>query len=450
MFSRQARIGSLVCLLAIIASDGWSQPPFGRGDRGDRGGDRGDRGGDRGDRGGDRGGRGGRGGFDPSSFIDRLDRNGNGMIDTDEMEGPAKFMLDRMARDNPKIDTSKPISLDSLKQGFEKMRGQRDSGRDSDRDRDRGRDRDAERREVEEAMELDLLVMGFDVEKPAEPVPGFGSAGELFAVRVTPADERTATERMGRYDRNKNGYLDKEEMSGNWFGNPLDFDRNGDGRLSPAELAVRYARRRVTEEEVKEERSRREARREPEKKPTSEEDPFGGRKSYRRMVAESDAGLPGWFNERDRDQDGQVMMAEYASVWNDDLIHDFFKFDLNSDGVITAAECYSAVESGASPGSSVSSSSSASVRSESAMTSTTSKPAASATPSAAGSDATLDPKYVGYAKRIIERSDKNKDGVLTAAEWKDMLLDISPADANKDARITVEEYATWLKAKSTR
>ncbi|WP_417734093.1 EF-hand domain-containing protein [Rosistilla oblonga] len=444
MFSRQALIGSLACLLAIIASDGWSQPPFGRGG--------GDRGGDRGDRGGDRGGRGGRGGGDPSSFIDRLDRNGNGMIDTDEMQGPAKYMIDRMARENPKIDSSKPISLDALKQGFEKMRGQRDSGRGSDRgsDRDRGRDRDQERREVDEAMEVDQLVMGFEPEAPADPVPGFGSVGELFAVRVTPGDERTAAERMGRYDRNKNGYLDKEEMSGNWFGNPLDFDRNGDGRLSPAELAVRYARRRVAEEEVKEERSRRESKREPEKKPASDEDPFGGRKSYRRIAAESDAGLPGWFNERDSNRDGQVMMAEYASVWNDDLISDFFKFDLNSDGVITASECYSAVESGVSPGSSVSSSSSPSARSESAMTSTTSKPAAAATPAATGSGAALDPKYVGYAKRIIERSDKNKDGVLTAAEWKDMLLDISPADANKDARITVEEYASWLKAKSTR
>ncbi len=31
---------------------------------------------------------GGGGGFDPSSFINRMDRNGNGNIDPDEMEGP--------------------------------------------------------------------------------------------------------------------------------------------------------------------------------------------------------------------------------------------------------------------------------------------------------------------------------------------------------------------------
>ena len=236
-------------------------------------------------------------------------------------------------------------------------------------------------------------------------------------------------------------------QGGNWFGNPMDFDRNGDGRLSPAELAVRYARRRVAEEEVKEERKRKESRREPEKKTTSDEDPFGGRKSYRRLPAESTAGLPGWFTDRDRDRDGQVMMAEYASVWNDDLISDFFKFDLNSDGAITTAECLTAVEAGASQSSSSTSMTSTAVRSESApaAAAATSKPAAVATPAGAP-----DPKYVGYAKRIVDRSDKNSDGVLTIAEWKDMLLDISPADLNKDGRITVEEYASWLQAKSTR
>ena len=59
-----------------------------------------------------------------------------------------------------------------------------------------------------------------------------------------------------------------------------------------------------------------------------------------------------------------------------------------------------------------------------------------------------DPKYVEYAKRIIDRSDKNKDGVLTVDERKSMLMDISEADGNRDGRITGEEYALWMKAKA--
>lgn len=55
-----------------------------------------------------------------------------------------------------------------------------------------------------------------------------------------------------------------------------------------------------------------------------------------------------------------------------------------------------------------------------------------------------------YAQRIISRNDKNGDGNLTADEWKDMLVDPSPADADKDGRITPVEYAQWMQARSRR
>ncbi len=49
-----------------------------------------------------RGGRGGGGGFDPTAFLGRMDTNGNGSLDPDEMQGPARFFLDRMAQNNPR------------------------------------------------------------------------------------------------------------------------------------------------------------------------------------------------------------------------------------------------------------------------------------------------------------------------------------------------------------
>jgi Ca2+-binding EF-hand superfamily protein len=50
-------------------------------------------------------------------------------------------------------------------------------------------------------------------------------------------------------------------------------------------------------------------------------------------------GLPEWFVKKDADGDGQVTMAEFASEWTPELLSEFNRYDLNRDGVITAAEC---------------------------------------------------------------------------------------------------------------
>ncbi|HAY79969.1 MAG TPA: hypothetical protein DCY79_09220, partial [Planctomycetaceae bacterium] len=61
--------------------------------------------------GGDQGGRGGFGGG-PADFLRRLDRNGNGVLDPEEQQGPAGFILQRMQANNPKIVPGKPIKID--------------------------------------------------------------------------------------------------------------------------------------------------------------------------------------------------------------------------------------------------------------------------------------------------------------------------------------------------
>ena len=37
-------------------------------------------------------------------------------------------------------------------------------------------------------------------------------------------------------------------------------------------------------------------------------------------------------------------MAEFSSVWNDEIAAEFAKYDLNNDGVITPAECLEATK----------------------------------------------------------------------------------------------------------
>ena len=255
---------------------------------------------------------------------------------------------------------------------------------------------------------------------------------------VTDADKREAAERMRRYDRNRDGYLTKDELSSRFSGNPMDFDRNRDGKLSQSELAVRYARRREGEEAARSDRGNDRRRNDDRERNEEPPDVYNGRKSYRIDIARDlPEGLPGFFSEKDENEDGQVTMAEFADTWNQELIAEFFGSDLNADGIITPEEAIRAVELG----------DSARVM---ASTSTSDSGASSTPASTPPPSGDIDPKLIDYAKRIIERNDKNNDSILTVSEWESMLLSPAAADANKDGRITVEEYAAWMQSRSKR
>lgn len=499
------RLCTATCTAALLSINvAVAQPPRDgdRGDRGDRGGDR-----DRGDRG-DRGGfggppggfgggppggfgggppggfgggppggfgggppggfSGGRGGFDPSSFLDRLDRNGNGMLDTDEMEGPAQFMIQRMQRDDPSIRTDRPIPMSKFREAFDKMRSGRESSDRGD-DRDRGREEDSRRaadQKVDDAMIAAPLVPGFGApedEVVLEPVLGFGPSAELMSVEVTPKDTQDAEEILRRYDRNRDGAISGDELSSRWAGNPLDFDRNGDKKLSLNELSIRAARRRVVESSPEVQAMRggddrqRQDRGQNAPKAVDVSDLYKGRKSFLTNAPKLPDGLPGWFATRDKNGDQQVEMSEYSDTWSNAIVEEFNRFDMNGDGVITAKECIAAVEAGASASAATASSGSGAPASDSRASSTPTTMAATA-PAASGSTtaapsrlpAVADEKLTSYAQKIISRYDKNGDGVLTASEWKDMLVDITPADADKDGRVTIPEYAAWMAMRSKR
>lgn len=436
-----------VCLGFPKVAD--AQPPWGGGDRG------GSPFGGGGDRGGDQGGdRGGGGGFDPSGFLDRLDQNKNGMLDPDEMQGPAQFMVSRLQRDDPSIRADKPIPLKKFREAFDKMRGGGDrwgggGGESSDEARK------ATEQKISEAMIATPLVPGFgspEEDLMREPLLGFGPAAEMMAVEVTAKDQQDAEENLRRSDRNSDGVLSGDELSSRWSGNPMDFDRNGDKKLSLNELAIRTARKRIVESspEVravagKSARDKRPA----ENKAEEPKDLYNGRKSYLVKSPKLSEGLPGWFAAQDRNGDQQVEMNEYTDTWSDAAISEFNLFDRNADGVVTAKECLAAVESGASASTVSSTSMTATLPS---LSSAESAPAQGMAASSGVSKlpATPDTKLTEVAKKIVTRYDKNGDGALTASEWETMLVDPKPADGDKDGRITIPEYAAWMAAKSAR
>ena len=444
--------GLLVCWLAAsLGPHALAQPPregssgemrggWSRGGDSDGGRDRGGRseGGWGGDRGGDRGG-GERGGFNPADMLKRFDRNGNNMIDPEEAQGPAQFFLQRLAQNNPEIDLSKPVPIDKLVGEMDRMRGGSGSSRGGDV-------------ESQESKLPELLVPDFSLKTTPEPLPGFGASSSVFNVKVEDRDTKEAEDRMGRYDTNKDGLLDADELKrGRWSDDPLQYDRNRDGKLSKSELAVRYAQRRVAEQATQQKDqsqrndsrswrggdsrgwSRSENRPEEAKEPVSR---FGDAKSYRSTAAASSkvSGLPDFFARSDVNGDGQVTMNEFSSSWNAETLAEFQKWDLNGDGVILPSECIAALAAGARVSGMTAGSAANAPTDASASKASTASSSARSAPGG---------PELEWAKRQIGKYDSNGDGQLTANEWKAMLVDPTPADTNGDGVITAEEYAAF-------
>ena len=361
-------------------------------------------------------------------------------------------MISRLQREDPSIRPGQPIPMSKLIEGFERMRGSRG-----------GDDRGGidPRQAARDALEVELLVPGFGEAMSPPPVLGFGPAAELLSVTVTAEDERAAADLLRRYDRNRNGMLDADEL-GRFSGNPLDFDRNRDGKLSVQELAIRNARRREAETQAREENRRNDRRdRREEPRVTEVPDPYNGRTSFRMTSTRGlPEGLPGWFEQLDRDGDGQVAMSEYAERWTDSLVEEFLKWDANGDGVITPEEALRGVENGFSAPSSGGGGGGGGYAGRSGGGRTGDRdsgdggrPASGDRPGPSGSDAgppvdianvVVDERTRKYAEAIIKKNDKNGDGVLTASEWESMLMNPSGADFDRDGRITVDEYAAYL------
>ena len=375
-----------------------------------------------------------------------MDSNGNGQIDMDEMQGPARFMLDRMAQNNPKIDLSKPVPLSVLTEGMDQMRKQRDeSGGRGDEDRG---DEDGA------GSETESLVPTFGVAAMAEPPLGFGKDGELFSIKVLEVDTREAAERLKRYDRNNDGAVDQEELKrGRWTDNPMQYDRNRDGKLQANELAVRYARKRISDGENKtsdpkaDQNNSRQNRWGGQQQSPEPEVPKGlwdERASYRVASNTSDSkvqGVPDWFNRDDADGDGQIAMREFTSDWTMALVEEFDRFDSNGDGFITAREALQSVKAGifrGAPAAKIASSDSKPTASDSGS---------SGEMSLKGLPEDAEERWVKFAVTKLKKADADRNGRITGDEWGASDGPFSEIDQDGDGQITVAEYYAHRKKK---
>ncbi len=196
-----------------------------------------------GDRGGDdssdRGGRRSRGesgrSWDVGSFLKRMDANGNGRLEGDEMSGRTARFVEQLG-----FDTSRDVSIEEV---VAKANGE--SGAESDSNQKSGQSKSSSGRVIVR------LVPGFEtVGNPTATVPGFGATSQIssaediskqYGENVAGQVERA----MRRYDRNENGILDADEVKEGQWGNPgvEESDLNKDGALTLYELAERYKSR---------------------------------------------------------------------------------------------------------------------------------------------------------------------------------------------------------------
>ncbi len=332
----------------------------------------------------------------------RMDANRNGMIEAHEIPqqliGPVRGLGTKAG-----LDPNKPMSVDALIRALKPAEpaGDSSSGGDSDEE----------------------TVPGFG---ELETVPGFAdppaALEELYDRRVI---EYVDGRMLGRYDENRNGQLDAEEIPKvDWGDAPAQDDANKDGILNRAELASRIARRWGHGKKYVP----------PEPTVRGFDGTAIGTPPLEPLEARYDSRVLEYIHRNilgphDRNRNRSIDGEELARVpWTDDWHQD----DANGDGALSREELAARTvrrwkaKQGSSSGSTSGTSSSSSA----------SSPAAK-----------VDERTREFAQRAVRGYDKNRNGTLERDEWKRMRGDPTAADTNRDGKITTDElalhYARW-------
>lgn len=276
--------------------------------------------------------RGGRG-FSPDAFFERLDQNGNGTIEPDEVPERMRGFLDRMG-----VDASSPLTREAFTASMERARSEF-RGRRGDRGSSQGTGSTDSGQPAARGM---VTPNGVGEAGSSEEQGGFRSRGgrdfsrfrrnrdgndenadrsRRWRGRSGDGDGQSSEERsqqfaqriLDRYDRNSDGVLASDEVP-EWLSqNATQLDANQDGILDSNELVSRFRQR------------------------------WGGRSSASSSESQDadnaagaglPVGLPAWFQETDRNHDQQIGFYE----WDRSRADEFMEIDANNDGFLTPEE----------------------------------------------------------------------------------------------------------------
>jgi hypothetical protein len=224
-----------------------------------------------------------------AAFLRQVDTNHNGMIDEDELSGAAKSIVEGiLTRLGIELKYPIPLSKITVSPSANRHRKSRDDEND---DADSSSQDDSSSDESATKPPTN----GFVTPKPSLPtVPGFGQSGGQPGSKThsgAASMPATAAARSG------------SSASARSHDTPsAASDSSDESSDSPKRTGPKSGRFLTPQERLPK-------------------------------------GLPEWFREKDTNGDGQVDMAEYAGQWTPALVEEFTRYDLNRDGVITAAEC---------------------------------------------------------------------------------------------------------------
>ncbi len=323
-----------------------------------------------------------------AEWVRRIDANGNGYIEPNEMSERAKSFLSRFSADyGIDLNTTQSVRRveDAARQYFERR----------------------SRESTPPPMAPMPAIRGFGPDPDQAIIPDFGTPEikvPYLAVDLTEADEA-----LSRFDRNRDGNLTFDEIDpSRWRGpTPQQCDLNHDNKLDRIELAQRYALRRLTEKQQaiantfssSVAATTNSMRRQDEDAGAYERGPRDSARADRgnralayslierfdlnrnglleptemarlgidnvktdfnhdgRVDREELTGylfqemeregndlsevLPTWFFERDLNDDQQIEMSEFTDQWSDEKAEEFANFDADQDGIITTKELLS-------------------------------------------------------------------------------------------------------------
>ena len=361
-------------------------------------------------------------GFDVSKFMKRLDTNGNGKVDPSEVKDERTRGFLRKAG----VDPSKPISIDGFAKKIKKQRSDKASKSSSlQQSPGFGVDR-------EDSGNAMSFAVSDEERAPAKRTRGSRqySDGAVKMLEWT----------LNKYDKNKDGKLDANEVSkGRWADPPAkDSDKNKDGQLSRTELLERYQQREDRKEKEKKrsssrsssssrskDRSRKEtgSRRVSSRKESASKS--GGsadeREKARKVRKGYESYVDGVFKRYDKNKNGQLEKSEIAEMRKKPDM----AIDSDKDKQISRSELLDSYLKNAGVSSNKDNSSSTAKKKSGKLT--------SSSPSNAGSRPQLTSKDKNRNGQIemsefatewnlakVEEfyaKDKNRDGVITASEW---------------------------------
>lgn len=168
-------------------------------------------------------------GFDVEAYLKRKDSNKNGKVEPEEMSSNTKSYIAKLG-----LDTSKPISISKVMSKVRKT--------------------ESAKAKASRRSNTPTKVPGFGVESEGGSVDSFSfnssatktkGVSNAASTRYSDSVNRQVESTLEKYDRNKDGSLDKSEQERSRWGSPSpeSSDLNKDGKLSRDELAKRYKAR---------------------------------------------------------------------------------------------------------------------------------------------------------------------------------------------------------------